>query len=82
MLHTGSKTMPILTESTVEEAAMELFSGLGYSVLYGRDIALDELCAQRTSYEEVTLIKRLRRSLARIGPTIPAEVVEEIERGL
>jgi len=29
----------LFTESTVEEAALELFSGLGYTTLHGADIA-------------------------------------------
>jgi type I restriction enzyme R subunit len=72
--------MAVLTESTVEEAALEPFAGLGYSILHGPDIAPDGLFAERSSYEEIILTKRLRESLARINPRIPAEAIEEAIR--
>ena len=68
------------TESVVEDAALELFSGLGYTILHGPDIAPGELFAERASYEEVVLAKRLRESLARINPKIPSEAIEEAIR--
>ena len=34
------------TESTVEEAALELFAELGYTILHGPDIAPGELLAE------------------------------------
>ncbi len=55
--------MAILTESTVEEAALEVFSGLGYTNLHGPDIAPGELLEERTSYGDVVLGKRLREAL-------------------
>jgi hypothetical protein len=36
-----------LAESTIEDAALELFSGLGYAVLHGPDIAPGELFAEQ-----------------------------------
>ena len=72
----------VLTESTVEEAALELFSGLDYTVLHGPDIAPGEMFAERTSYEEAVLPGRLRESLSRINPQIPAEALEEAIRKL
>lgn len=66
-----------LTESTVEEAALELFSGLGYTILHGPDIAPGELFAERSSYDEVVLVKRLREALARINPKVPTETIQE-----
>jgi len=70
------------TESTVEEAALELFSSLGYAVLHGPDIAPGELFAERASYSEVVLVGRLRQALARINPKVPAEAIEEAIRKL
>jgi type I restriction enzyme R subunit len=68
------------TESTVEEAALEMFSGLGCSILHGPDIAPGELFEERKSYGEVVLVKRLRGALARINPKVPAEAIEEAIR--
>ena len=39
-------TIPF-TESTVEEAALEILEGLGYTSLHGPDIAPGELFAER-----------------------------------
>ncbi len=68
------------TESTVEEAALEIFENLGYTIVHGPDIAPGELFAERTSYADVLLIKRLREGLARINPKIPAEALEDAIR--
>lgn len=38
------------TESTVEEAALEWFEGLGYAVLNGPEIAQGESAAERQEY--------------------------------
>ena len=73
-------TGPAFTESTVEEAALEVFSELGYTVLHGPDIAPDELFAERASYADVVLIKRLKEALTRINPRIPAEALDEAVR--
>jgi type I restriction enzyme, R subunit len=70
------------TESTVEDAALELFSGLGYAILHGPDIAPGELLAERASYSDVLLIKRLKEALTRINPKIPAEAIEDAVRKL
>ena len=68
------------TESTVEEAALEIFSELGYTILHGPDIAPGELLAERKTYQDVILVKRLREALARINPKIPPDAVEEAVR--
>lgn len=56
-----------LTESTVEDAALEIFEGLGYGVLHGPDIAPGELLAERGGYGDVVLTDRLREALNRIN---------------
>ncbi len=68
------------TESTVEEAALEFFASLGYGVLQGPNIAPGELFAERASYSDVVLVKRLREALARINPKVPKEALEEAVR--
>lgn len=71
-----------ITESTVEDAALEWFKGLGYSVLHGPDIAPGETSAEREGYGDVVLEARLRRALEKINPAVPAEVVEDAFRKL
>jgi len=72
--------MSRLAESDVEDAALELFTGLGYAILRGPDIAPGELFTERTSYSDVVLVGRLRQTLARINPKIPSEAIEEAIR--
>jgi type I restriction enzyme, R subunit len=70
------------TESTVEEAALELLSGLGYTILHGPDIAPGELFAERADYSDVLLLGRLKQALAKINPKIPAMAIEDATRKL
>lgn len=72
--------MNLFTESTVEEAALELFSGLGYTILHGPDIAPGELFEERKSYGDIVLVSRLRQALARINPKVPPDAIEEAIR--
>ncbi len=67
-------------ESDVEEAALEWFTNIGYTVLHGPDIAPDTLGAERFSYNEVILTRRLQEAVARLNPTIPTEAQEEAIR--
>jgi len=68
------------TESTVEDAALEIFEGLDYTILHGPTIAPGEMFAERASYGDVVLVKRLREALARINPQIPADALEDAIR--
>lgn len=73
--------MSAFNENTVELAALEYFSELGYRTLHGPDIAPGEPGAERDSYEEVFLWGRLRDAIRRINPsTSPALVDEAIKR--
>ena len=66
-----------MTESDVEEGALEILSGLGYNILHGLDIAPDGINPQRKSYSEVVLVERLRVAVDRINPKTPEEAREE-----
>ena len=61
-----------ISESTVEDAALEWLAGLGWSVVHGPDIAPDTSGAERADYGEVVLERRLRDALARLNPGLPA----------
>src|SRR5690349_3910059 len=67
-------------ESTVEEAGLELFANLGYTILHGPDLAPGEMFAERTAYSDVILIGRLRDAVKRINAKAPGEAIEEAIR--
>jgi type I restriction enzyme R subunit len=65
-----------ITESVVEEAALDWFKGLGYQYLPGPDIACDGTRPERASYADVILSDRLWAALRSLNPDIPAEALE------
>ncbi|MCE5268432.1 MAG: type I restriction endonuclease subunit R [Planctomycetaceae bacterium] len=67
-------------ESTVEEAALSWFEELGYGVAHGPTIAPGEPEAERDSFGDVVLARRLRDAIDRLNPDIPAEAREEAFR--
>jgi type I restriction enzyme R subunit len=69
-----------LTESLVEEATLSWLSSLGYSSIFGPDIAPDEPAAERESFLEVLLIRRLGDALGRLNPAMPSDALEEALR--
>lgn len=68
--------MTKLTESQIEDFAIELLQRLGYSYIYGPTIAPDGDAPERTSYSEVILNARLENAIKRINPKLPAAVLE------
>ncbi|OAI24521.1 MULTISPECIES: type I restriction endonuclease subunit R [Methylomonas] len=68
--------MTKLTESAIEELALDLFQQLGYSYLYGPDIAPDGEHQERQHYDEVLLVGRLEAALKRINPTVSHDVLQ------
>lgn len=69
-----------ITESQIEQFAVELLETQGYHYIYGPDIAPDSDTPARQSFEDVLLLERLRNAIARINPTIPADVREDAIR--
>lgn len=69
--------MERITENEIEKFAIELLDKLGYQYVYAPDIAPDSETPEREHFEDVLLLERLRTALARINPTIPADVREE-----
>ena len=67
-------------ESDIEKATLEWLANLGYTVLHGPDITPDTSNAERSTYKEVVLTRRLRDAVARLNPTIPTEAQEEAIR--
>jgi type I restriction enzyme R subunit len=66
-----------ITESAIEEFAIELLEKQGFQYAYGPDLAPDSDTAERESFEDVLLFERLREAVARINPEVPAEARED-----
>jgi hypothetical protein len=62
-------------ESVVEEAALGWLEAVGWRVVHGPDIAPDTPGAERGDYGEVVLARRLRDTLARLNPALPADAL-------
>jgi type I restriction enzyme R subunit len=72
----------MMSECTVELAALEWFSDLGYETESGPKVAPGEGGAVRAAYSEVLLAGRLRDAIAHLNPAIPVEALEEALRKL
>ena len=66
-----------LTESEVELATLDWFQQLGYSLLYGPEIAPTEPGAERVSFGDVVLVGRLRDAINRLNPKISDEARDD-----
>jgi type I restriction enzyme R subunit len=71
-----------ITESVVEQAALDWLGGLGYEVLSGLAIAPGEPAAERADYKQVFLFDRLQTKLEDLNPKIPLEGLQEALRKL
>jgi len=69
-----------MTESVIEEAALNWLEELGYQIVSGPSIAPGELFAERGSYDEVILAQRLREAIGRLNPLLPEEAQEDAFR--
>jgi type I restriction enzyme R subunit len=65
-----------ITESSFDQAA------LGWTVKHRLDIASGTLLTDREGHGEVLLKQRLRDTLARLNPTLPAEALDHAFRNL
>jgi len=66
-----------MTEDQLEKEALEWLSELGYTHLYGPDIAHDGSDPQRESYRQVVLTERLRAAIAKLNPQVPLAARED-----
>ncbi|RRW02421.1 type I restriction endonuclease subunit R [Stutzerimonas stutzeri] len=67
-----------MTEDQLEKEALEWLSELGYTHLYGPDIAHDGSDPQRESYRQVVLTERLRAAIAKLNPQVPLASREDV----
>lgn len=65
-----------ITENEIEQIALDILNeDLGYTVLYGPDIAEGD--SKEREYSEVVLQQRLRDAIEKINPDIPFDAKEE-----
>jgi len=72
--------MSPLNESIVEEAALEWFGELGYTLGHAALLAPGEPAAERDSFGDVVLVGRLRNAIAQLNRAIPEEAREDALR--
>jgi type I restriction enzyme, R subunit len=65
-----------ITENEIEQIALDILSeDLGYTILYGPDIAEGD--SKERDYNEVVLQQRLSEAIEKINPDIPIDAKEE-----
>jgi type I restriction enzyme R subunit len=72
----GAVVNAFLNETALEKAILDLFGELGYQTAHGPAIGPNGETPQRASYAEVILSDRLRASLKRINPGLPADALD------
>jgi type I restriction enzyme R subunit len=83
--------MAILTETILEQTALDWFESLGWKTAFGPDISPDlsalglsqrigGLAYEREDYHQVVLVGRLRAALENINPNIPLDAIDEAVR--
>jgi len=66
-----------MTESKLEQEMLDWLSEIGYSYLYGPEIARNGNTPERKNYQEVVLAERLRKAISRLNPNIPLAACED-----
>ena len=74
--------MTTITESDVEQTALQWLEGLGWATAYGPDIGPDSPNSERADYDQVVLEQRLLDSLADLNPNLPSTGLDDAVRKL
>lgn len=69
--------MKPITESDIETFAIEQLQSLGWQYVYGLAIAPGAEASERADFEQVLLTGRIRKAIAALNPSIPADVQEQ-----
>lgn len=69
--------MKPITESHIETFAIEQLQSLGWQYIYGLAIAPGAEASERNDFEQVLLTGRIRKAIAALNPSIPADVQEQ-----
>ena len=77
-----SGAIPPLTESVVEDAALDWFRGLDYRVVAGPELPVGGPGGWRESHADAVFPETLRDSLAKLNPDLPDEALDTAARTL
>ncbi|MBU1198881.1 MAG: type I restriction endonuclease subunit R [Nanoarchaeota archaeon] len=66
-----------MNEEEIEKESLSILQDLGYEVLYGPDCGPESDNPLRKSYSEVVLVDKLKQTIAKLNPNIPASAREE-----
>lgn len=70
----------VITESQIEDVALDILMELDYKILHGPDIAPDGINPERKNYSDVVLIERLYNAIKKLNPNIPNNAIEQAIR--
>jgi type I restriction enzyme R subunit len=60
-----------MTEDQLEQETLAWLRDVGYTPVFGPDIAVDGAAPERSNYTQVVLVERLRSAIARLNPQVP-----------
>ena len=66
-----------MLENTIENITIEDLQNIGWEYVHGLAIAPGAEHAERETFEQIILINRLRRCVARLNPDIPESAREQ-----
>ena len=66
-----------MTEDQLELETLGWLADVGYTHVYGPDIAPDGSTPERSNYSQVVLVERLRQAIQRLNPNIPLAARED-----
>ena len=66
-----------MTEDQLEQETLSWLADVGYTPVYGPDIAFDGNTPERSNYTQVVLVERLRHAINRLNPLVPLVAREE-----
>ncbi len=69
-----------LSEQVLERAALSWFQKIGYDLAYGPELGPDAPAPQRSNFEDVVLVPRLRAALRKINQHLTEDAIEQAIR--
>ena len=69
-----------MTEDQLEQETLSWLADVGYTPLYGIELAVDGISPERSNYVQVVLVERLRKAINRLNPLVPLVAREDALR--
>ena len=66
-----------MTEDQLEQETLRWLADVGYTPVYGPDIALDGNTPERSNYTQVVVVERLRNAINWLNPLVPLAARED-----